>query len=78
MFTTIHYNFLLQKRAFRFHANEIEDAADEKYTRRMTLIIATAYARERPLAFSLDRNNYTDAEAFDTLVRSIRIPDGSD
>uniref|UniRef100_A0AC35GJ00 Transmembrane protein 70 n=1 Tax=Panagrolaimus sp. PS1159 TaxID=55785 RepID=A0AC35GJ00_9BILA len=78
IFTTVHYNFFLQKRALRFCAEDVVDAAIAPETKKLWLPLATCFVGGKPLLISLDRHQYRHESAFDLLTKNITIPKGHD
>ncbi|CAA98457.1 Transmembrane protein 70 homolog, mitochondrial [Caenorhabditis elegans] len=78
VFTTVHYNFLMQKQALRFSASEVVDAAVAPEMKKVWIPLATAFVGKRPLLISLDRNAYLDKLAFDDLTKNVHIPPNHD
>lgn len=78
MFTTVHYNFFLQKRALRFYAEDVVDSAVAVETKKLWIPLATCFVGSKPLLLSLDYRQYRNKEAFDLLTKNISIPVGSD
>ncbi|KAL3073155.1 hypothetical protein niasHT_035431 [Heterodera trifolii] len=66
VFTTVHYNFFLQKRALRFTADQLD--------RRFWLPLATCLAHSYPMLLPLDANCYSDQTAFKLLTKNIKLP----
>ncbi|EFP08921.1 hypothetical protein CRE_18029 [Caenorhabditis remanei] len=78
IYTTIHYNFLMQKQALRFSASDVVDAAVAPEMKKVWIPLATAFVGKRPLLISLDRNAYLDKLAFDELTKNVDIPPNAD
>lgn len=78
VFTTVHYGFFLNKRALRFRAEDVVDAAKAPEMKKLWLPLATAFVYSRPLLLSLDINAYINHDAFKELTKNISIPAGSD
>ncbi|KHN71283.1 Transmembrane protein 70 -like protein, mitochondrial [Toxocara canis] len=78
VFTTIHYGFLLNKRALRFRVDHVVDAAQAPEMKKLWLPLATVFVHGRPLLLSLDPNSYVDRSAFELLTKNVYIPPGSD
>uniref|UniRef100_A0A914WMZ0 Transmembrane protein 70 n=1 Tax=Plectus sambesii TaxID=2011161 RepID=A0A914WMZ0_9BILA len=66
-FTTVHYNFFLQRRAHRFHSNEIIDP--EKEAKKSLFALSTVVVRGKHILFSPSPILFTDMEAFEKLTR---------
>ncbi|KAE9553721.1 hypothetical protein FO519_003076 [Halicephalobus sp. NKZ332] len=77
-FTTVHYNFFLQKKALRFKAEDVVDSAIAPESKKLWLPLATCFVYGRPLLLSLDRHQYRNEAAFDILTRNINIPANHD
>lgn len=77
-FTTVHYNFLMQKQALRFSAADVVDAAVAPEMKKVWIPLATAFVGKRPLLISLDRNAYLDKLAFDEITKNVHIPPNHD
>ncbi|EGT55305.1 hypothetical protein CAEBREN_20280 [Caenorhabditis brenneri] len=77
-FTTVHYNFLMQKQALRFSATDVVDAAVAPEMKKVWIPLATAFVGKRPLLISLDRNAYLDKLAFDEITKNVHIPPNHD
>uniref|UniRef100_A0AC34QHV8 Transmembrane protein 70 n=1 Tax=Panagrolaimus sp. JU765 TaxID=591449 RepID=A0AC34QHV8_9BILA len=73
-FTTVHYNFFLQKKALRFKAEDVVDSAVAPETQKLWLPLATCFVGGKPLLLSLDRRQYRNEVAFDILTKNIDIP----
>lgn len=78
VFTTVHYGFLLNKRALRFRVDDVIDAASAPEMKKLWLPLATVFVHGRPLLLSLDPNSYVDRSAFEALTKNVAIPPGSD
>uniref|UniRef100_A0A915BAS1 Transmembrane protein 70 n=1 Tax=Parascaris univalens TaxID=6257 RepID=A0A915BAS1_PARUN len=78
VFTTIHYGFLLNKRALRFRVDDVVDAASAPEMKKLWLPLATVFVYGRPLLLSLDPNSYVDRSAFEALTKNVSILPGSD
>ncbi|MFH4981041.1 hypothetical protein AB6A40_007750 [Gnathostoma spinigerum] len=78
VFTTIHYGFFLNKKALRFRADEVVDAAKAPEMKKLWLPLATVFVHQRPLLLSLNVNSYTDPVLFAELTKNVVIPPGSD
>uniref|UniRef100_A0AC34GS73 Transmembrane protein 70 n=1 Tax=Panagrolaimus sp. ES5 TaxID=591445 RepID=A0AC34GS73_9BILA len=78
IFTTVHYNFFLQKRALRFRSEDIVDSAIAPETKKLWLPLATCFVGGKPLLLSLDRRQYRHEPAFDLLMKNITIPKDHD
>ncbi|PIC26904.1 hypothetical protein B9Z55_019337 [Caenorhabditis nigoni] len=78
LYTTIHYNFLMQKQALCFSAADVVDAAIAPEMKKVWIPLATAFVGKRPLLISLDRNAYLDKLAFDDLTKNVHIPANHD
>ncbi|KAI3418766.1 hypothetical protein GPALN_007870 [Globodera pallida] len=72
IFTIVHYNFFLQKRAIRFSADQLVDAADIPENKRFWLPLATCLVHSHPMLLPLDADSYTDQEAFELLTKNIK------
>lgn len=77
-YTTIHYNFLMQKQALRFTSSDVVDAAVAPEMKKVWIPLATAFVGKKPLLISLDRNAYLDKIAFDELTKNVHIPPNHD
>uniref|UniRef100_A0A8R1HP26 Transmembrane protein 70 homolog, mitochondrial n=1 Tax=Caenorhabditis japonica TaxID=281687 RepID=A0A8R1HP26_CAEJA len=77
-FTTVHYNFVMQKQALRFAAADVVDAAVAPEMKKVWIPLATAFVAKKPLLISLDRNAYLDKLAFDELTKNVHIPPNHD
>uniref|UniRef100_A0A7E4VL58 Transmembrane protein 70 homolog, mitochondrial n=1 Tax=Panagrellus redivivus TaxID=6233 RepID=A0A7E4VL58_PANRE len=78
VFTTVHFNFFLQKRALRFKASDVVDSAIAPETKKLWLPLATCFVGGQPLLLSLDRRQYRNEAAFDILTKNINIPENAD
>ncbi|VDK49045.1 unnamed protein product [Anisakis simplex] len=78
IFTSVHYGFLLNKRALRFTCEDVVDAARSPDINKLWLPLATVFVHKKPLLLSLDSNSYTDPNVFAMLTKNVNIPPGSD
>ncbi|CAK5088331.1 unnamed protein product [Meloidogyne enterolobii] len=72
VFTTVHYNFILRKKALRFTANEVIDAATEVEKNKFSFQFATCSVRSYPILLLLDVDFYTDQEVFKLLTKNFK------
>uniref|UniRef100_A0A1I8BMC9 YcxB domain-containing protein n=1 Tax=Meloidogyne hapla TaxID=6305 RepID=A0A1I8BMC9_MELHA len=75
IFTTVHYNFILRKKALRFTADEVIDAASEVEKNKFSLQFATCSVRSYPILLLLEEDFYTDQEVFKLLTKNFKSLD---
>ncbi|KAI6226434.1 hypothetical protein M3Y99_01293800 [Aphelenchoides fujianensis] len=68
VFTSVHYNFLLQKRALRFKAEHVEIAEKAEAAKKLWIPLATVFVDRHPLLLLLDPQQYSDQRAFQLLT----------
>lgn len=71
VFTTVHYNFLLQKRALRFKASDAVLPENSEHARKMWIPLATCFVHKYPLLLLLDPEQYSDKFAFHKLAANL-------
>lgn len=67
-FTTVHYNFLLQKRALRFKSSDVLLTEHSEAAKKMWIPLATCFVDRHPLLLLLDPVQYSDKVAFQKLT----------
>lgn len=72
-FTTVHYNFILQKRALRFQADKVILPEQSDYARRMWIPLATCFVDKNPLMLLLDAEQYRDKPIFQKLTANLAL-----
>lgn len=75
VFTTVHYNFILRKKALRFRADEVVDAANEVEKNKFSFQFATCSVRFYPILLLLEEDFYTDQEVFKLLTKGFKSLD---
>jgi len=78
IFTTLHYDFFLRKRALRFRSEDVFDIADAAEMRKLWFPLATCVVHSYPLLLSLNEKAYRDPEAFKLLTWNVQVPEGHD
>ncbi|KAI6173660.1 hypothetical protein M3Y98_01105300 [Aphelenchoides besseyi] len=68
LFTTVHYNFLLQKRALQFQASDVVLAEKAEAAKKLWIPLATVFVDRHPLLLLLDPEQYSDKNAFNQLT----------
>lgn len=71
IFTTVHYNFIIQKRALRFSSKDVVLPENSAIARKMWIPLATCFVDRHPLLLLLDENQYSDKEAFKILTANL-------
>jgi transmembrane protein 70 len=72
-FTTVHYNFVLQKRALRFQASDVLLPEHSEPARKMWIPLATCFVDKHPLMLLLDPEQYSDKLAFQKLTANLAL-----
>ncbi|CAK5118508.1 unnamed protein product [Meloidogyne enterolobii] len=75
VFTTVHYNFILRKKALRFTADEVVDAANDVEKNKFSFQFATCSVRSYPILLLLEEDFYTDPEVFKLLTKGFKSLD---
>uniref|UniRef100_A0A915D254 Transmembrane protein 70 n=1 Tax=Ditylenchus dipsaci TaxID=166011 RepID=A0A915D254_9BILA len=78
LFTSVHYNFLMQKQALRFRSDDVVDLAVALQKKKILFPMATCFVDSHPLLLLLDHRLYSNQDAFDLLTKNVHIPDGHD
>ncbi|CAD5229118.1 unnamed protein product [Bursaphelenchus okinawaensis] len=74
-FTSVHYNFLLQKRALQFKASDVVVAEKAETMQTLWIPLATNFVGDYPMIMLLDEVQYSDKEAFRLLTANIPPPE---
>ncbi|CAD5234892.1 unnamed protein product [Bursaphelenchus xylophilus] len=74
-FTTVHYNFLLRKRALQFKASDVVVAEKAEAMQKMWIPLATCFVGDYPMILLLDPLQYSDQEAYQRLTYNIPPPE---
>jgi hypothetical protein len=72
-FTTVHYNFFLQKRALRFHADDVLLTEHSAAAKKMWIPLATCFVDRHPLMLLLEPDQYSDKLAFHKLTANLAL-----
>ncbi|GMR32196.1 hypothetical protein PMAYCL1PPCAC_02391 [Pristionchus mayeri] len=77
-FSTIHYSFFLRKYVRRFKKEEVVDAAIAPEMKKVWIPLATIFVHGSPILVSLDKRQYKDVAAFDSMTTNVEIPKNAD
>lgn len=78
VFTSVHYNFIIQKRALRFRSEDVVLPEHSEIARKMWIPLATCFVDKHPLLLLLDENQYSDKKAFKILTANLLCENDSD
>lgn len=73
IYTTVHYNFLLQKRALRFRAGDVLLTEHSDAAKKMWIPLATCFVDKHPLMLLLESDQYSDKLAFHKLTANLAL-----
>jgi hypothetical protein len=71
VFTTVHYNFIMQKRALQFRAQDVVLPEQSAFARKMWIPLATCFVNKHPLLLLLEQDQYSDQLAFQKLTANL-------
>lgn len=72
VFTSIHYNVFLRKRALQFKSEDVTDI--DNSPQKFYFPLATCTIHSLPILLNLEESQYTDNEAFRLLTHNIQLP----
>lgn len=71
IYTSVHYNFLLQKRALRFRAEDVVLTENSPFAKKMWIPLATCFVNKHPLLLLLESDQYSNQAAFQKLTANL-------
>ena len=75
VFTSIHYNVFLRKRALQFKSEDVTDI--DNSPQKFYFPLATCTIHSLPILLNLEESQYTDNEAFRLLTHNIQLPEAN-